>query len=103
MRGRSDFTLIELMTALIVSGIAVSIAAAMFTSVSDTVIAMQRRAEHTTRDANGIEWLTDAVLGTDISLSPGGDFKGDADSLSLRSMLPVPTGWVEPTRVRVTL
>jgi prepilin-type N-terminal cleavage/methylation domain-containing protein len=96
MRIRDGFTLIELLIALVVSGIAVSVAAGVFTNATDALTGMARRARLVEREAAGILWLQDGLLGTDVGTEPDARFRGAPESLRFSTILPTPYGWTEP-------
>lgn len=99
---RSGFSLIEVMTALVLSGVAATLAAAVFASTSDAVRSMQLRSQEAERRAEGVLWLREALLAADVTVEGQRRFFGSADSLRFRTTLPVPQGWRETVEVLVT-
>lgn len=100
---RRGFSLVEVMAALVISGVAATLAAAMFASATDTVRSMHVRALEAERRAEGLLWLRQALIGADVSVDEGGRFLGSPDTLRFRTSLPVPQGWSEPVEVTIII
>jgi prepilin-type N-terminal cleavage/methylation domain-containing protein len=99
MRLRDGFTLVEILAALMISGIAVAIAAGVFTNVAGTIDSLQSRSEEFRLESEAMRWLRDGLLSTDVSLQADREFTGTAENVSFTAWLPASTGWSEPTRV----
>ncbi len=97
------FTLIEVLTALVISGIVVSVAAAMLTQTTRLVTDAAARARSAQDEANGIAWLREAFFSADASTEADGSFEGSPDTVRFRTTLPVSSGWPESTTARVTI
>jgi len=103
LRDHDGFTLVEVLTALILSGIAVTIAVGIFESISQDISTLERRARHAAATSEGMLWFRDGLLAVDVSIEPDRPFRGTADSVSFSAWLPVAPGWPEPLPVSVTV
>jgi prepilin-type N-terminal cleavage/methylation domain-containing protein len=95
------FTLIEVVIATVIAGMAISTAAAIFATSSQSVDGMSRRSAFAMRASNGRLWLDHALAGLEVENTPEGEFLGNATRLTFRSHVWVPLGWLEPARVSV--
>jgi prepilin-type N-terminal cleavage/methylation domain-containing protein len=100
---REGFTLIETLIALVVAGIAIALAAGVYASAADTLQAMRRRADFAEREALGLLWLKEALLGAAVSTEPDGRFIGEPRRMTLRTTLWTPKGWPESVVVSTTV
>src|SRR5690606_4753495 len=89
------FTLIEVLVAMIIAALAVSIAARMFGTSSDVVTRLAGQSESWTREQNARRWLEQLVSGMQIQNTPQGRFEGTQSGMRFWSHFPVPAGWSE--------
>jgi prepilin-type N-terminal cleavage/methylation domain-containing protein len=101
MTNRRGFTLIEVVVATVVAGIAISTAAALFATSTDAVGRMVEGSERSMRDSNGRLWLESALAGLEVDNTLDGEFLGSSTRVSFRTHVWVPLGWIEPARVSV--
>lgn len=102
VRDPAGFTLIEVMVALVVGGMAVAAAAALLSGLGDRAAAVERVAERVDRDANG-ERLLRSLL-ANLALSPDTavhSLTGDATSARFGAWCDAPEGWLERCAVRL--
>jgi prepilin-type N-terminal cleavage/methylation domain-containing protein len=97
------FSLIELMVALVVASVAVTVAASLFMSTTDALSAMGRRAGVDELEAAGLLWLQEGLLAAWVSTAPSDRFRGDSSGMSFRAMLPGPQGWSERVPVNAVV
>jgi prepilin-type N-terminal cleavage/methylation domain-containing protein len=101
VRGKG-FTLIEVLVALVIGGMAVAGAAALFSSLADRINAIDQAAARADYAANAEHVLT-ALVG---NLIAGGDsmaiFVGDSNAVRFRAWCEVPAGWLERRSLRLT-
>ena len=100
---RGGFTLIELMAAMVIAALAVSTAAAIFATSTDALDGLGERSLQAMRASNGREWLSDVLAGLEVTNTEEGEFEGSPKRVSFHSRVWVPSGWLEPARVAVTL
>lgn len=92
---RSGWTLVELLVALLVAGLAVTTAATVFRTGNVAVTAMDANAVEWTREANGRRWLHRALTGVVVQSEEGREFAGFPDRLRFHGRYWVPGGWLE--------
>ncbi len=100
---RSGFTLVEVMVALVLAGIAVSTAVGVFASTGDTVRKLGEESRAWTQRANARVWLSDALASAEVDATSGLVFDGDRESLTFRGWQWSRDGWVEPADIEVNL
>jgi prepilin-type N-terminal cleavage/methylation domain-containing protein len=97
----AGFTLIEIVVALVVGGMAVAVAAALLLGLGDRADAIKTAAARVDRDANA-ERLLRSLLG---NLDLGGDgplvLGGDETSVSFRSWCASAGGWLDRCGARL--
>lgn len=100
---RRGFTLIEVIVAMVVAGLAVSTAAAIFATATDAVRQMAERSEVRMREANGRQVLAELLAG--LESDPDGDarFEGASDRMRFRTRYWISSGWPEPFEVLVSV
>lgn len=100
-RERCGFTLVEVMVALLVSGVVVLGARMMLEQLGDEATRILRYAAHTDRDANAERQLRALTRRLEIATTASSEFGGDEQSAHFSSWCDVPGGWQE--RCAVTL
>lgn len=99
--GRSGFTLIEVMVALLVSAIIVLGARTLLEQLGDSAQRTVAAATLADRAANGDQLLRDLAARLDMGGGDAARFSGDPTTTSFRSWCDSPSGWQE--RCAVTL
>jgi prepilin-type N-terminal cleavage/methylation domain-containing protein len=99
MRRRSGFTLIEVMVALVVSGIVLVGARAMLEVTADRAASITAAAAAADRDANAERTLRALVERIEVGNGSTTDFAGDSAAAHLASWCDVPGGWQEQCTV----
>lgn len=97
-KARNGFTLVEVLTALVITGVVALLAHQLVGVCVDSVHALARNRSAEDRTENARRWLRAAFL----SLEAGGGwgaFEGLADQVSFTTWLEQPGGWFSPTRV----
>ena len=92
MRLRAAFTLIELLAALALSGLAIVGAARLLDQLADTRERSAALARSVTQSANGIRLLRALVYRADM---PDARFSGTDTAAGFQSWCEVPEGWLE--------
>lgn len=103
MRRRSGFTLIEVMVALVVSGIVLLGARAMLEVTADSASGISAAAAAVDRDANAERVLRALVERIEIGTVDGTSFGGDSATARFASWCDVPAGWLERCAVTLTI
>ena len=103
MRTRSAFTLIEVMVALVVSGIVLLGARAMLEASADEAHHIVLAATEADREANADRVLRDLVGRLEVGTGPGTEFAGEPTMASFTSWCEVAAGWEEPCRVQLSI
>jgi prepilin-type N-terminal cleavage/methylation domain-containing protein len=99
---RRGFTLVEVMVALVLAGIAVSTAVGVFASTGDTVRRLGQESRAWTHRGNARVWLSDALASAEVDATGGIIFDGDRESVRFRGWQWSPKGWVEPADIEVS-
>jgi prepilin-type N-terminal cleavage/methylation domain-containing protein len=95
-RRRSGFTLVEVMVALVVGGMAVAGAGALLGALADRARAIERAAASADGDANAERELRSLLASLDVSADTTvPSFVGDADSATFRAWCETPAGWLD--------
>ena len=98
------FTLIEVMVALVIGGMAVAGAAALLTSLRDRGEAVARTAAQADGDANAERLLRRLLANLDLSAdSTKPSFAGDADGMRFQTWCDTPAGWLGRCIARLSL
>lgn len=100
--GRSGFTLIEVLTALTITGILALLAHRLMNVTVDSarVITTQRTGQD--RRENALRWLRSTFLSLEVG-EVGGGFAGYEDHVGFSSWLEAPEGWRRCERVTLQL
>ena len=99
---RNAFTLIEVVLALTIAAMGVTLAAAAFGVSIDAARSLEVHAEAREREANAWRWLAEAVASIDVAPEPSMPFVGTATSLSFHTHVRVRDGWFEPGLVELS-
>jgi len=98
----AGFTLIEVMVALLIGGMAVAGAAALLSSLGDRAEAVARAGAHVDADANAERLLKSVVANLEASPDTTPSFGGDAQSANFRAWCDTPGGWLDHCTVRLS-
>jgi prepilin-type N-terminal cleavage/methylation domain-containing protein len=98
---RAGFTLIEVLVALILAGLGVSIAGGVFGATSDGIERVNAAGERWTRTANARSWLAEALMSAETDASSGMAFVGSASEMHFSGWQWTGEGWVEPASIDV--
>jgi prepilin-type N-terminal cleavage/methylation domain-containing protein len=91
----AGFTLIEVVVALAVSGMAVAAAAALLDSLGTRAKAIERAAADVDSNANAERLLRQLVANITGSRDSNPSFEGDAEAAHFRSWCETPQGWLD--------
>lgn len=100
-RSHAGFTLLEIMVALVISGLVVAALAAMQVVAADVATRVPHDVRTTTANRNAMQFARELFVQADPGPSGELSFTGTADSVAFTSWCPVGGGWVE--RCPVTL
>lgn len=100
---RRGFTLVEILVALVIGGIAVATAAAVFAASSDGVRTLADRSDRWTREATGRAWLAQLFAGAEVRNAPGSEFVGLERFVRFPTRYWAEEGWLEPGVVSIEL
>lgn len=96
----SGFTLLELLLALTISALVVTVAHRVFTGVVGAAREMEATRAALDRDMNGRRWLMEAFGSLQVGVDSA-SFIGRSDRIEFSSWQRTPSGWL--TRKRLTL
>jgi prepilin-type N-terminal cleavage/methylation domain-containing protein len=99
---RGGFTLVELLVAVSLTGLAALLAARTWTGVMEGRAAASAAREALDRKVNAHRWLARAFRSLEVDPS-GGGFRGGPDELRFATWLERPEGWLEPGRVALVV
>jgi prepilin-type N-terminal cleavage/methylation domain-containing protein len=99
----AGFTLVELMVALVVGGIAIVGARGILATLADQTDRVTGIAADLDRIANGERILRALAGGVEIATTPGTGFGGEASEASFTTWCDVAGGWQERCRVRLVV
>lgn len=100
---RSGFTLLEVMVALMLSGIVVVGVRNIFATTSDSATIIARRAETLDRTANGIRFLRHVIENIESTGEAATDFGGDSAGVTFTTWCTTPDGWLDRCRASLVL
>jgi prepilin-type N-terminal cleavage/methylation domain-containing protein len=103
VRPRAGFTLIEVTVALLIGGLTILIAHAMFGAVADQGRVLLAAREGLDREANARRWVSAAFLSLETGRESAGRFDGEPGQVEFTSWQRTPDGWFERRRVRLGL
>ena len=90
---RQGFTLVELLVATSLAGMAVVIAAGVYMATTESLLRMGDRAAGWDRQMRASAWLSHTLGGA--TASPDAAFDGTATAVEFRTWTWVPRGWLE--------
>lgn len=99
---RNAFTLIEVVLALTIAAMGVTLAAAAFGVSIDAARDLKAHTEARAREANAWGWLAEALAGVDVAPEPSMPFVGTSTSLAFHTHVRVGDGWFEPALVELS-
>lgn len=102
-RSRDGFTLIEVMLALMIGGMAISGAALLLMGLSDRGRAIDAVAWQVDREANAERLLRTTVRNLELSSDMTPSLEGNATSAHFRSWCDSPIGWPVPCSVHLAV
>ncbi len=97
---RAGFTLVELLAALLLTGVVVLLTHQVFATVSGGTRALSQRRAALDRERNAQRWLAAAWSSLEVGGAAGG-FTGAPESAAFTTWLQVPGGWFERRRVQL--
>jgi prepilin-type N-terminal cleavage/methylation domain-containing protein len=100
---RNGFTLLELIVALSLGGLALALTVGVFSATADGVRAVDRSAAEWDRDENARRFLSQVFASAEVGTSTDGGFQGEANETSFGTWLWVADGWTEPDRVTIRM
>jgi prepilin-type N-terminal cleavage/methylation domain-containing protein len=100
---RRGFTLIEIIAALLLIGLAMIGGLALIDQIGDSAGRIAQEASRAARDGNGRRLLRRLLLDAAPSTDTTKRFRGDAHSMELSTRCEVPAGWTEPCRAMLAL
>jgi prepilin-type N-terminal cleavage/methylation domain-containing protein len=98
-RSRPAFTLVELLAAISILGLAISGAVVLLDQLADATDRIARESKRVGRERNGARLLTRLLLDAHSSTDSTKRFRGDENGLELWTLCDVPGGWSEECRV----
>ncbi len=99
-RSRAGFTLIELVVALLIVGIVVSLTHQLFAVVVEGARATEASRLALDRRANARRWMQGAWLSLEVGGNAGA-FEGHRGYAEFTTWTMAPGGWFEPERIRL--
>jgi prepilin-type N-terminal cleavage/methylation domain-containing protein len=99
---RAGFTLLELMVALVVGGVAITAASALYLALGSRADAIEATSLGTSRAANAERLLRLLAANVETRADHPG-VRGDAEKVTLDTSCETAHGWPEPCRVRLEL
>lgn len=99
MRRRSGFTLVEMLAAIAILGLAIAGAVALLDQLTDGAARITREAARSAREGNGARLLTRLLMDTRSSADTSKRFRGDENTLELWTLCDVAGGWAQECRV----
>lgn len=102
-RGRTGFTLIEVMVALVLTGVVAGLAHQIFGAVTDHTRRLRETRHGLDRRSNAHRFLQSAFLSLEVGIDSAGAFSGQQDRVSFSSWMPTADGWLELSTVELGL
>lgn len=100
---RAGFTLIEILVAVMLTGLVALLAHQLFTAATEGGRRLHQAWLALDRTSNGRRWLRSAFLSLDVGLEEAGSFEGHPDRVQFSSWLLTPDGWPERRRLELGL
>jgi prepilin-type N-terminal cleavage/methylation domain-containing protein len=97
------FTLVELLAALTICGLALAGATALLDQLGDGSARIARESLRASREGNGARLLARLLMDASASTDSTQRFRGDGNSLELSTLCDAPGGWREPCRVTLSI
>jgi prepilin-type N-terminal cleavage/methylation domain-containing protein len=97
------FTLVELLAALAISGLALAGATALLDQLGDGSARIARESMRTSREGNGARLLERVLIDATANTDSTKRFRGDENSLELWTLCDAPGGWREECRVTLSI
>lgn len=99
-RAVAGFTLVELLTALALSGFVVLMVSRLLAVATSSARALDDARIALDQEQNGRRWLRGALASLDPNANPGG-FAGQHDRVTFTGWLEAPGGWFRPRRLTI--
>lgn len=100
---RVGFTLVELMVALVISGIALVCISALLTQIADGADRITAAARAADRDANGERLLRTLLHRLEVGTDAGARFEGSEAVARFTTWCDMPAGWLERCRAAIVV
>jgi prepilin-type N-terminal cleavage/methylation domain-containing protein len=97
------FTLVELLAALSICGLALAGATALLDQLGDGSARIARESLRASREGNGGRLLERLLMDASISIDSTKHFRGDDNTLELSTLCDAPGGWREACRVTLLI
>jgi prepilin-type N-terminal cleavage/methylation domain-containing protein len=97
------FTLIEMLAAISIFGLAIGGAIALLDQLGDGASRIGAEGGRIAREGNGARLLTRLLMDARTSTDSTRRFRGDANSLELWTLCDVPGGWAEDCRATLSI
>ncbi len=101
MSRRAGFTLIEVLVAVLLTGVVALVAHGLFSAATDGLRAVDRADLALARDMNARRWLSAAMLSAEAGQGGDGPFEGRPNSATFSVLIATPHGWSELRTVRL--
>jgi prepilin-type N-terminal cleavage/methylation domain-containing protein len=101
--GRTGFTLVEVMVALVLTGMVAVLAHQIFGAVTDHTRRLRDARLVLDRRSNAHRFLQSAFLSLEVGIDSAGAFSGQRDRVNFSSWLPSADGWLERRTVKLGL
>lgn len=98
---RRGFTLVEVLVAITLTGLAVGVAVGVFQATAGSLRALETGSVDHARSMNGRIWLSDALMTIRRREDGRPAFQGGPSYMSFDGWFLTPGGWVEPGTARV--
>jgi prepilin-type N-terminal cleavage/methylation domain-containing protein len=102
-RSARGFTLIEIIAAISILGLAISGAVALLDEINDGSRRIVREGGRVARESNGARLLRRLLVDAKASTDSTRRFRGDENTLELWTLCDVPGGWAEDCRVSLSI
>lgn len=99
----SGFTLVEVMVALMIGVLTVTLAFQLFRGIEGVVRALRERDVTHTREVNARRWLTFALASVDVTPSTGAPFESFNGGIRFVGWVQTPEGWSEARPIEIGL
>lgn len=103
MTPHRGFTLIEVMVALVLLALVISLSAAVFAGVTGAATLVGDGREAFDRGMNARRWLDRSLSSIEAGTPEAGGFVGETEGMAYASWEPVAGGWYERVHVRLAV